>query len=351
MSNQGAPRVSVIMAVHNGARHLPATLASILAQSWRDFELLIADDVSTDQTPELLASAAAADPRIRVLRLETNLGPFAAANRALERARGEIIVRTDADDLSRLDRIERQIGFLDAHPDHLFVASSYRAIDDEGRLRRTKIKPMDHFALRWLARFRMPVEHPSLCFRARLPDGTAVRYDGSYRVAQDYPFVAWLCEHAKGAVLAEPLLDYRTHAQNISSTRTAEQRRIVFETARQVQARDIPSLAPQLDELLRCYLLGERATLESMQSALRALEEMLARDTAARPDAAPWLRRQTAGILAEAFLRRGGGFRDPRVLGGFLRQGRRFLGPLVLRALEDKGRLPHYLQASPEPGR
>jgi len=350
MSALDAPRISVVMAVHNGERHLRPAIDSILGQTLRDFEFIILDDASTDRTPEILAGYARRDPRIQLLSNAINLGLTPTLNRGLEAARAPIIARMDADDISAPKRLERQIAFLDTHPEHLLVTTSYRLIDDTGRTLYVKVKPADDFAVRWLSRFRMSLEHPSACFRAQLADGASVRYDESFAVGQDFDLFARLMTVGKAAVLREVLFHYRMHPTNISSTRRPEQRSNAMRIALQVQQRELPEhLAGRLTDFLRCYLLCEPATPGMVRESVQAFDRMLAHDFATNPGAKVWLRRQSAGILADAILRNGKGFGSLRVTAAFIVHARHYLWPLVWRVLENKGYLPRWLQSFPDP--
>ncbi|HEX6133256.1 MAG TPA: glycosyltransferase [Longimicrobiales bacterium] len=111
-----SPRVSILLPCRDAAPYLPDTIASIQAQTFQDIEIVAVDDGSTDETVELLRAWAAADPRVRVL-TQPPLGIVAALRRAAEAARGEILVRMDADDVAYSQRIERQVELLDARPD------------------------------------------------------------------------------------------------------------------------------------------------------------------------------------------------------------------------------------------
>ena len=226
-----SPRLSVIMAVRNGAEHLEEAVASILGQSFRDFEFLIVDDGSDDATPEMLAQLAKGDHRIEIIRNDVSLGPYPSANRALEIARAPLIARMDADDISAPERLARQVAFLEARPDHMVVSSSYRAIDGSGRTLYVKRKPADDYCVKWWLRFRMCLEHPATCFRALLPDGSRVKYDESHSVAQDYELFSRLAQVGKMAVLPEVLFSYRVHDKNITATRKAEQKSNVLKIA------------------------------------------------------------------------------------------------------------------------
>lgn len=347
--NTSPPRVSVVMTVYNGARHLREAVESILDQTLPDFEFLIVDDASTDETPQILAEYARKDGRIIVLRNETNLGPYPSANQALEAARAPLIARMDADDISEPERLGKQAAFLDSHPDHMLVATSYRAIDETGRTRYVKKKPATGGRVRWWLRFRMPIEHPSVMFRFRYRDGTPVRYDENYRLAQDYALLADLSERSKIAILPEILFRYRVHGSNLTATRRNEQKSNVLRIATAVQDRDLPAAVREdLRQMMRCYQLRERATTAALRRAVRAFDEMLPEDIARGVASKTWLKRHSAEILADAFLNCGGGLRSPMFLIPFPFIARRYMPALVMRVLENKDLLPRAFQTFPK---
>ncbi len=109
-----ASRVSVVMAVYNAMPYLPSAVDSILRQTLSDFEFIIIDDGSTDGSTEYLRGLR--DPRIRLER-QANQGQQAAANRGIALAHGDLIARMDADDISMEDRLQKQVAFLDRHPE------------------------------------------------------------------------------------------------------------------------------------------------------------------------------------------------------------------------------------------
>ncbi len=113
----------------------------------------------------LLADYAARDHRIRLARNEANLGLIRSLNRGLEIARGEFVARIDADDLSRPERLERQVSFFNGNPDHVLVGASYDAIDSQGRVLWSKVTELDDVQVRWIARFRIPLGHSGAMFR------------------------------------------------------------------------------------------------------------------------------------------------------------------------------------------
>jgi hypothetical protein len=109
---QDGPLVSVLVAAHDAERTIVPALRSVCAQGWRALEILVIDDASADETPRRVAELAAADRRIRLIRLERNRGAYAARNAGLAEARGAFVTLHDADDWMHPDRIARQAGFL-----------------------------------------------------------------------------------------------------------------------------------------------------------------------------------------------------------------------------------------------
>lgn len=352
MSHHEVPRVSVVMAVHNGGRHLREAIDSILGQTFRDFEFIIVDDASTDGTPEVLKEYARRDLRIRLMRNEMKLGPYPSGNRGLEAARAPIIARMDADDISAPERLERQVAFLERNTHCILVGCGHRAIDEDGRTQYTKRNSMDDFALRWQSRFRMPMMHSSFCFRSTLPDGASIRYDEAFSVGQDYALIAKLLPHGRMGVLPGVLVQYRRHKKNISSQRNAEQTISTKNTSMKILAdQTSDEMASRFVGLFNCLILKQPATEDSVTKSIFAFDKLLENDIAAHPHAKRWLRRQAAGILAEAFLRNGKGLRSPRVIVAFLLHGRRYLWPLLWRVLENTGYLPRRLESFPDPER
>jgi glycosyltransferase involved in cell wall biosynthesis len=128
--NMAKPRVSVIMSVYNGAKYLRPAIDSILGQTFKDFEFVIINDGSSDSSEKIIESYN--DGRIRLVS-RRNKGLTASLNEGLGLAIGEFIARMDSDDISSPDRLEKEVAFLDAHPDVGLVGSNYTHIDDKGK--------------------------------------------------------------------------------------------------------------------------------------------------------------------------------------------------------------------------
>lgn len=127
-----APLVSVIMAAHDAEAFIAEAIASVQAQTLDDWELLVADDASSDRTTAIVAAAAAEDPRIHLIRLEPNGGVARARNVALAAAQGRFIAFLDSDDIWLPQKLERQVAFMQRQ-DAAVSYTAFRRIDETGR--------------------------------------------------------------------------------------------------------------------------------------------------------------------------------------------------------------------------
>jgi glycosyltransferase involved in cell wall biosynthesis len=216
----GEIAVTVLMAAHNEARFIATAVESILGQTFGDFEFLIIDDGSTDSSADYLRNLR--DPRVRLLRNESNLGLTRSLNKGLDAARGKYIARMDADDIALPDRLARQAAFLDANPHVGIVGSSRVLIDENDREIAVAQAAEDDLAVRWKCLLGNPFTHPTVMLRRDVLEQHHFRYDESFRTAQDYELWSRLLMHTKGANLREPLLRYRLR-NGISKTNKPDQ--------------------------------------------------------------------------------------------------------------------------------
>lgn len=204
MSDPGPPpTVTVLMSVHNGEAHLKEAVDSVLAQTWRDFELLVVDDGSSDGTPGVLA--AFTDPRIRVVRQE-NRGLAAALNHGLDLARGRYVARMDADDVCLPQRLERQVAALEARPEVDVLGAWAQLFGEREAVWRF---PADPDTLRCRLLFHDVLVHPSVVLRRASFEREGLRYDPEFRYAQDYELWSRAAGRLVLANLPEVLLRLR----------------------------------------------------------------------------------------------------------------------------------------------
>jgi glycosyltransferase involved in cell wall biosynthesis len=201
------PRVSIIMAVYNAARYLREAMDSVVSQDFTDFEFVIVDDCSTDETPAIIA--AYADPRVVYLRNERNTGQTPSLNRALRASRGQYVARLDGDDAYQAGKLRRQVEFLDAHPQVAVCGTAAVKFDGEGREFGLYTPPVRSEDVRFAIHHRVPVCHVSVMMR-REPVMACGGYDESYKYAADYALWSTLLVRGERiANLPEPLTKYR----------------------------------------------------------------------------------------------------------------------------------------------
>lgn len=216
------PRISVLMPVFNAERYVEAAVRSVLGQTFRDFELLIIDDGSTDASLSILRRLAAIDSRIR-LSSRPNAGIVATLNELLAAASGDLIARMDADDLCRPERFERQCAYLDANPACVALGSRFLFIDSEGW---PIFEFMDRFSHdeieAGLFKPEIAMLHPTVMLRRG-----AVCALGGYRAdfphVEDLDLFLRLAEVGRLANLPDVLLEYRMHLSNVSHQHTIAQ--------------------------------------------------------------------------------------------------------------------------------
>jgi len=126
------PKVTVVIATYNCAPYIAECIGSIVEQSWRDWEAVVCDDASTDDTWPIVTSLARRDARIRLLRNQERLGAAATRNRCIEASLGDYVAIQDADDVSLKHRLECEVSYLDERPEVPFVSGGLFLFDDQG---------------------------------------------------------------------------------------------------------------------------------------------------------------------------------------------------------------------------
>lgn len=216
------PKLSVIMPSYNSAKYLKEAISSVLEQSFSDFELIIIDDGSTDNTQDILK--AFDDKRLKLLRNGKNLGIVASLNHGLKLATGDYIIRFDSDDVMLAGRLEKQTKFLDNNPEMVVVGSWAETIDENGQgLGAYDYPPQDDAAIRKYILKHNPFIHSSTAIRRE----TLLKANG-YRQAfihiEDYELWTRLLRLGQGANLSERLIKYRLNQGGITKRKNITMR-------------------------------------------------------------------------------------------------------------------------------
>ena len=210
-----APQVTVLMPVYNGERYVGAAIESILGQTFGDFELLVIDDGSSDASLSVIRGYAARDARLRVVSRESR-GLVATLNEGLELARGTYLARMDCDDLSVPERLQTQLDFMRAHPDHALCGSNALIINHRGRLLAYWSVPVeDAQSFRVFSCFSAPFAHSSAFIRLACLRADDFRYSEHCPHVEDFELWGRVSRRHPCAVLDEKLVMWRNHNAGI----------------------------------------------------------------------------------------------------------------------------------------
>jgi len=211
-----APAVSVVMSVLNGERFVAEAVRSILSQTLRDFEFIIINDGSTDGTASILDSYVGTDPRVQVYHQE-NRGMVESLNRGCGLARGKYIARMDADDIAFPDRLERQVAYLESHPEIAILGGAFEVIDASGCRISTIVRETTDQELREILKIATCFQHSTVVMRREA--FCAVKgYRKAFRRNDDYDLFLRMLERYQGANLPEPVLYCRVHPRQASGS-------------------------------------------------------------------------------------------------------------------------------------
>ncbi len=223
-----APTITVLTCVRNGAQYIAETIESVRAQTFGDWEYVLVDDASDDETPRIIAEHASLDGRVRYVRRETAGGPYVAANHGLDVATGRYVMRIDADDLATPERMAVQLAYLERSPGIRACLGAWRSIDGagtpSGQIRR--LPSTSQRVLRW-----------SLCVVSGVVHSTALVERAAFEEVgryAPYPTSADLklwCDLSRREWLGatdDLVAFYRRHDEQITNVRTGVQRQYAW---------------------------------------------------------------------------------------------------------------------------
>lgn len=285
-----SPTLSVVVPVHNGARWLGETLWSILSQSFRDFELILVDDASTDDLRGVLREFQ--DSRLHVVHLEKNVGVAGARNQGIAQARGHYIAFCDADDICQPDRFEKQLAYLQQNPQVGVCGTAFTCFDTQDR--ETVRHPGADAEIKSTLMKGNCFGMSTMMGRAELFHRHA--FDQAMSPTEDYDMWTRLAsEGVRMANLPDSLLRYRVHAQQAS----------------QQKSQKLDQLARKIRSLYCARLLGDAALLDRMRAETIELADLdaaavsVAEYCARNPGSSPYAFRFMLAWLYQKLLHHG----------------------------------------------
>lgn len=206
------PILSVVISIFNNAQHLEDSLCSVLNQTFQDFEVLIIDDCSTDSSVEIVQGLQ--DKRVLLTINSVNHGLTRNLNTLIAKASGNYIARFDGDDICLPSRFEKQINYLEQHPDISLVSSSAILISEDGKEICQAYRPKSGRIIQRNIQKKNNIIHPSVMLRKSVFD--KMSYDQAFRTGQDWDL--WKRMDREGFLFGhinEPLIKYRLNPKSV----------------------------------------------------------------------------------------------------------------------------------------
>ncbi|MCW5906558.1 MAG: glycosyltransferase family 2 protein [Chitinophagales bacterium] len=216
---QNMPAISVVMSVYNDAEHVAATIGSILQQTFSDFELIVVDDCSTDNSLNIIQSFN--DSRIILIENDKNFGLAASLNRGIHAANSKYIARIDSDDVALPERLKVQFDFMEQNPEVGVCGSYYQNF---GYLTNISTVPLDDFSIKFKLLYDCPLLHPSLIIRKEVLDKNNMYYNPEFRKNQDYELYSRLVDVTRFANIPKVLMNYHQVESNLTRIQSGIQR-------------------------------------------------------------------------------------------------------------------------------
>ena len=274
-----APKVSIVLPVFNAEAYIGESIVSLINQTFKNFELIIIDDASTDGS--LAAIYKFSDPRIKIIENEKNLGIVGALNRGIEAATGKYIARMDADDICYPDRLKIQIEYLEENHDIGLVGSWINGFGVSIRSYIHKY-PISHEDIEACMLFQNPIAHPTVVIRREILVSNQLRYSNEFPYVEDWELFSRVIQLTKFHNIPRPLLKYRIHPSSSSQHHTISQNKSRLNLVRKLFAmRGLPLdenffLANPIGNSVACKAFGEY--LKTLQ-AVNAVTESLNQDS------------------------------------------------------------------------
>jgi glycosyltransferase involved in cell wall biosynthesis len=210
------PLLSVYMPVFNAAPYLSQSIESILSQSYSNFEFIIVDDGSTDNSWSIIKKYARLDKRIRLIRNKINLGVSASSNIAISQVRGKFLARMDSDDISTPDRLKKELIFLRRHPSIVVVGSQCFLLDENDISLGFKRFPTDPKKLSAMIFWAVPIQQSSMMINLKKLPVDFPWYIKDQTSAEEINLMFRLLKYGQLANLPDHLTYYRQLSQSLS---------------------------------------------------------------------------------------------------------------------------------------
>ena len=215
------PVISIAMPCYNSEKYIDKAIESILEQTYCNFELLIVDDSSTDNTMKKIEAYAKKDFRIKVLKNQFSKGVSGAMNTAIEKAKGTYFTRMDSDDISVLERLEKQHKFLENNKEYGVCSVNISMLDRFGNIYNENVYPEQTIPSEWTFLWTNPIPNAPCMYRMNIIKNNNIRFS-DLKTAEDYDFLRGIITKTKTYMINEPLYLYRYNETSIFNNNLKE---------------------------------------------------------------------------------------------------------------------------------
>ena len=254
-------KVIILLPAYNAALYLRDSLDSIMRQAFKDFDVLLIDDGSMDDTSKIAIEYSNIDRRIKYYKNEKNIGLIKTLNKGLSLAKGEYIVRMDADDIMFDDRLYKQVKYMDSNPECFVCGGQMEYIG--GLTGMAPILPQKYEDLLYLSLINCPLYHPTTIIRNSAIKQFGLKYNDSYKHAEDYKF--WsdiIFSHPNSiANIKDVVLFYRISNNQITAKYSDEQDLISKIVRRENVQHVLVSYGIKLPEVVNCEIIEKVSSL------------------------------------------------------------------------------------------
>lgn len=254
-------KVTILLPAYNAALYLRDSLDSIMRQAFKDFDVLLIDDGSMDDTSKIAIEYSNIDRRIKYYKNEKNIGLIKTLNKGLSLAKGEYIVRMDADDIMFDDRLYKQVKYMDSNPECFVCGGQMEYIG--GLTGMAPILPQKYEDLLYLSLINCPLYHPTTIIRNSAIKQFGLKYNDSYKHAEDYKF--WsdiIFSHPNSiANIKDVVLFYRI-SNNQITTKYSDEQDLISKIVRRENVQHV--LVPygiKLPEVVNCEIIEKVSSL------------------------------------------------------------------------------------------
>ena len=263
-------KVTILLPAYNAALYLRDSLDSIMRQAFKDFDVLLIDDGSMDDTSKIAIEYSNIDRRIKYYKNEKNIGLIKTLNKGLSLAKGEYIVRMDADDIMFDDRLYKQVKYMDSNPECFVCGGQMEYIG--GLTGMAPILPQKYEDLLYLSLINCPLYHPTTIIRNSAIKQFGLKYNDSYKHAEDYKF--WsdiIFSHPNSiANIKDVVLFYRISNNQITAKYSDEQDLISRIVRRENVQHVLVPYGIKLPEVVNCEIIEKVSSLIRKEHIINA---------------------------------------------------------------------------------